>query len=59
MLFSDATVHQADVIRFVLDSFCHFSGQKVNSSKSQIFFSPSIPLEVADHICSKIGFNRV
>lgn len=39
VLFSEATVEQANVINMCLDLFCQSSGQKVSMSKTQIFFS--------------------
>lgn len=59
MLFYEASVSQMNVISKVLESFCYFSGQKINVSKSQVFFSPSTPTAVADQICSRLRFSRV
>lgn len=38
ILFGDASLHEAHIIRKSLDIFCIASGQQVNWSKSNIFF---------------------
>ena len=43
-------------IRDTLDTFCELSGQKVNMTKSKVFFSPNIGKETRDSLCSILGF---
>lgn len=50
---------QAEVVSNILETFCYFSGQKVNVSKSQVYFSPSTHLAWADQIVSQLGFSKV
>jgi len=51
ILFAEATVEQAKVIKQALDTFCEASGQKVSASKSKILFSPNTLEYQADAIC--------
>jgi ribonuclease HI len=39
----------------VLDDFCHLSGQKVNLSKSKVFFSPNVNPNLRHHLCGILG----
>ncbi|KAA3461674.1 LINE-1 reverse transcriptase isogeny [Gossypium australe] len=59
ILFCEANKNQTAQLNDILCTFYHFSGQKVNRGKSQIFFSPNIPIDLADAICRDIGFVRV
>ena len=43
-------------IRDTLDTFCELSGQKVNMTKSKVFFSPNVGQENRDSFCSTLGF---
>lgn len=38
LLFYEASRSQAAQVKQILSLFCHFSGQSVNASKSQVFF---------------------
>ncbi|KAM6553580.1 hypothetical protein CsatB_014342 [Cannabis sativa] len=51
-LFSQATQGAADSITNLLQLFENASGQKVNYSKSSIFFSPNTTTTTRAHICS-------
>ncbi len=44
-------------IREVLDTFCDFSGQKVNLMKSKVYFSPNVKVDVRTDLCHVLGFN--
>ncbi|KAH1081384.1 hypothetical protein J1N35_021145 [Gossypium stocksii] len=59
ILFCKASRAQADVVNSILDSFCYFSSQKVNKSKSQVFFSLNTPKDLAEAICNDVGFSCV
>lgn len=51
MLFAEATVEQAKVIRQCLDKFCVASGQKVSYMKSSVYFSGNTSPAEAEEIC--------
>lgn len=42
MPFGEATIENAENMKAILDDFCHSSGHKVNSSKSQLYFSKNM-----------------
>lgn len=56
MLFCKAMPEQAENITEILDTFCYYSGQKVNRNKSQIFFSPNVLNGTVADIYRKVGF---
>nr|KYP69874.1 Retrovirus-related Pol polyprotein LINE-1 [Cajanus cajan] len=58
ILFSEASMNQAEIIRDCLDRFCASSGQKVSLEKTKIFFSKNVAHTVRDDISSGLGFQR-
>uniref|UniRef100_A0A803NG12 Uncharacterized protein n=1 Tax=Cannabis sativa TaxID=3483 RepID=A0A803NG12_CANSA len=54
-LFCQATQNVADSMNRLLHSFELASGQRVNATKSSIFFSPNTNGAVKYHICSTLG----
>lgn len=52
LLFSEASFAQARVMEHVITDFCDISGQRMNRSKSRVWFSPSTPLYLRNTICS-------
>ena len=56
VLFAKADAKNCHSIRDTLDTFCELSGQKVNMTKSMVFFSPNIGEETRDSLCSILGF---
>lgn len=54
-LFCEADRSQASQVNEIISLFCHFSGQKVNKKKSQVFFSLNTPIDLAYIICNDIG----
>lgn len=50
---------QASQVNDILRTFYHFSGQRVNREKSQVFFSLNTSSDVANGIFSEIGFALV
>ena len=42
ILFVKASLDQATIINFYVDSFCHSLGERVNKDKSKVFLSRSI-----------------
>ena len=56
VLFANAGVKNCHSIQDTLDTFCDLSSQKVNMTKSKVFFSPNIGEETRDSLCSILGF---
>lgn len=44
-------------VREALDEFCLISGQKINPSKSKVFFSPNINEDLKSEYCEVLGFH--
>lgn len=59
MLFSEASIDQAAVVNNILETFCHFFGQKISRAKWHIFFSLNTPTYSTEQICEQVGFCRV
>ena len=55
LLFSKANAKNCEAITTALGSFCDIAGQKVNKSKSKIFFSPIVSVQVKLDICQQLG----
>ncbi|KAF7844993.1 ribonuclease H [Senna tora] len=58
LLFGEATSEQATYIKDCLDRFCLITGQRINASKSSIYFSKNTKDEVANDILTLKGFKR-
>ncbi|KAK5811165.1 hypothetical protein PVK06_026487 [Gossypium arboreum] len=59
MLFCEANSRQEEIVNDIQNTFCYYLGQKVNRNKSQVFFSPNVPDDLATVICRKVVFVRV
>jgi hypothetical protein len=59
LLFAEASIEQAHCVMHCLDLFCQASGQKINSQKTQIFFSKNVDNQLRDDILLHIGFSHV
>lgn len=57
VLFAEASLSQVDIIGRCLDSFCVASGQKVNASKTRVFFSRNVNHVRSTQICHDLGFD--
>lgn len=57
VLFAEASLQQAEIIKRCLDDFCNCSGQRVNASKTRIFFSPNVNHNRCTQICDELGFS--
>ncbi|CAL8991457.1 unnamed protein product [Prunus brigantina] len=55
ILFGEASIHQAHLMKLCLDEFCHLSGQKVSFEKSRICVSPNICSDLANSIATISG----
>ena len=56
MLFAKVDMKNCHSIRDKLDTFCDLSGQKVNKTKSKVFFLPNVGEETHDSFCNILGF---
>jgi hypothetical protein len=52
---AEASINSCHTIIRVLDDFCHLSGQKVNLSKSKVFFSLNVNPNLRQHLCGILG----
>lgn len=55
--FTEANMDQAQVIQETLNDFCKCSGQKINASKTRIFFSNNVSNHLASHVSSFLNFS--
>ena len=55
LFYAEASINSCNTIIRVLDDFCHLSGQKVNLSKSKVFFSPNVNPTLRQHLCGILG----
>ena len=58
VVFGEANKEQAQVVKECLAEFCEWSGQKVSTQKSSIYFSPNINEAVAVEVCNTLGIQR-
>ncbi|WCJ39636.1 RNA binding RNA-directed DNA polymerase [Euphorbia peplus] len=58
VLMAEASIGQAVVIKNIMRQFSDCSGQKVNHSKSKVFFSPHISDIMSRGICDILGVER-
>ncbi|KAH1064797.1 hypothetical protein J1N35_029784 [Gossypium stocksii] len=59
ILFGYAKEQQAQVIKNILDNFCNYSGHKINTRKTNIFFSKGVDDSLRKWISSLFGFQEV
>ncbi|XP_012436383.1 uncharacterized protein LOC105762942 isoform X1 [Gossypium raimondii] len=59
VLFCRADEKGVDCLNNILDTFCYYSGNRVSSQKTQVFFSRNVFYEVATNLCGNLGFNKV
>ena len=57
LLFTKADTINCTSIREALDKFCMISGQKINSTKSKVFFSSNVDRDHRDALCEILGFH--
>ncbi|XP_057760081.1 uncharacterized protein LOC130980412 [Arachis stenosperma] len=58
ILFAEASMEQADVIKKVLEAFCNSSGQRVNNEKTRVFFSNNINHNIREGVSEVLQFSR-
>lgn len=56
VLFGEVTLENAEVMHKIIDEFCQYSGHKVSSCKSKLFFSNNTEVTVKDSITNMLGF---
>lgn len=56
ILFAEANMEQAAILKACLDDFCDVSGEKVNNAKSKIFFSRNVNHTRVKEISDFMGF---
>jgi len=59
LLFAEASIKQAHCIMHCLDLFCQASGQKINSQKTEIYFSKNVYQQLKEDILQHTGYNHV
>lgn len=55
LLFGEASGNQAELIRSILDKFCVTSSQKVNITKSRVWYSPNTAKRTVRFISQNFG----
>ena len=55
ILFYKASAGESNELKFLLQKYEDASGQKINTDKSSIFFSPNTALEVKEEIFATLG----
>jgi hypothetical protein len=55
LFYTEASINSCNTITKVLADFCHLSRQKVNLSKSKVFFSPNVNPNLRQHLCGILG----
>ncbi|QHO04624.1 LINE-1 retrotransposable element ORF2 protein [Arachis hypogaea] len=58
ILFAEANMNQASVIKRCLNTFCESSGQTVSQEKTRIFFSSNVGGPIREEISDALGFAR-
>lgn len=56
MLFGEVSEENAHCMKEILDSFCQFSGHKMNAHKSKVSFSANMKPQDCDMIRATLGF---
>ena len=56
LLYAEASLEQLSVIQGALHTFCEAAGQKVNPSKTMLYFSRNVPGDVRLEIQRAAGF---
>ncbi|MBA0798024.1 hypothetical protein Gohar_008661, partial [Gossypium harknessii] len=59
VIFCKVELEQARLLQSILNHFCDFSGHKISTKKSNIFFSKGTNHGLADHISHLLSFHEV
>ena len=57
ILFAETAIEQTEVIRTCLENFCSVSGERVNATKSKVFFFHNVNHNRAGEIANSLGFS--
>lgn len=55
ILYGEASIRQVETMRGILQTFCGWSGQRVNTKKSSVFFSPNTDGATRNVLCGLMG----
>jgi hypothetical protein len=58
ILFANDTSSEANILKSILDHYCYWPGQAINTSKSSIHFSKNIVLAMVNSISSILPYKR-
>ena len=59
LIFLKADEANCRLLSKVIDEYCFASGQKVNKSKSSVFFGSNVPVRLANLLTATLGMDRV
>ncbi|KAA3487461.1 Retrovirus-related Pol polyprotein LINE-1 [Gossypium australe] len=59
ILFGHADENQVRVVKSILDKFCDYLGHRINSRKTNIFFSKGVDNNFGERISNLFGFQKV
>ncbi|KAA3461669.1 LINE-1 reverse transcriptase isogeny [Gossypium australe] len=59
VIFGKAEMNQALVLKEILNRFCEFSGHKISSRKSNVFFAKGVDPSIYDQISQLFGYQKV
>ncbi|XP_021834215.1 uncharacterized protein LOC110774005 [Prunus avium] len=57
LFFIQATTQNCSVLKKIVDDYCLASGQKLNTDKSSLYFSPNVTDSLAGEICFTLGMS--
>ncbi|KAL0008398.1 hypothetical protein SO802_009900 [Lithocarpus litseifolius] len=57
LLFAKANTMNCSSVREAIEEFCSRSRQKINNTKSKVFFSPNIASDQREELCDILGFH--
>ena len=55
LILMQASIHNAEALKTILDSYCKASGQLTSVDKSSIFFSTNIKVEIKEQLCTTLN----
>lgn len=55
ILYGEASTRQAETMRRIIQTFCGWSDQRVNTKKSSVFFSPNTDDTTRNILCGQLG----
>ena len=55
LILMKASIHNAEALKTILDSYCKASGQLISVDKSSIFFSPNTKVKIKEQLCTTLN----